>query len=329
MASHIGRRKFLAMLGGAAAAWPLAARAQQPMPVIGFLNSRSPDGTVRDLAAFRKGLAKAGYVEGHNVAIEYRWADGKYEQLPALAADLVRRKVAVIAATGGEPSALAAKAATATIPIVFTSAGDPVKLGLVTSLNRPDNATGVHWLLGTVAPKRLELLRELVPKASVIIMLVNPAFPSAEHETKEVLASGRTLGLQIHIVTATNDSEIDAAFGTLAERRIDALLVGSDAFFVSRRARIIAAAANFAVPVMYFARDFPEDGGLISYGTSIADAYHQVGIYSGQILNGTKPSDLPVVQPTKIELVINLKTAKALGLQIPDRLLALADEVIE
>ncbi len=325
------RRDFITLLGGAALTWPRDVHAQQlATPVIGFLSSRSPGETAPSVAAFRTGLAKAGYVEGQNVTIEYRWAEGRYEQLPALAADLVRRQVAVIVATGGEVSALAAKAATSTIPIVFTSGGDPVNLGLVASLNRPGgNATGASLFFGLFAPKRLELLQQLVPKAAVFGVLVNPGFPSAEQETKDMLAAGRTLGRQVHIMTASTEGEIDAAFGTLIERRVDALVVSTDALFISRRRQLIALAAHHAVPVMYFARDFPADGGLMSYGSNTGDAYRQVGVYAGQILNGAKPADLPVVQLSKFELVINLKTAKTLGLDVPPTLLALADEVIE
>jgi putative ABC transport system substrate-binding protein len=331
MASHIGRRKFLATLGGAGVAWPLAARAQQSaIPVVGFLNSTSPDLYAHLAAAFRKGLSEAGYVEGQNVAIEYRWAEGQYDRLPALAADLVRRQVAVIAATGGEPSILAAKATTSTIPLLFITGGDPVKLGIVTSLSRPGgNATGVSSFYSVLGPKRLALLQELVPKIAAIGVLANPAFAYTEEEMKDVRAAGRALDKQIHIATATTESEIDAAFASLVERRVDALVLIVDPFFVSRRGRFIALAAHYAVPVMYFSRDFAADGGLISYGPNLAEAYHQVGVYAGQILKGAKPANLPVVQPTKFEFVINLKTAKTLGLQIPDKLLALADEVIE
>jgi putative ABC transport system substrate-binding protein len=298
--------------------------------VIGFLSGRSPGETAPVLAAFRTGLAKTGYFEGQNVTIEYRWANGRYDQLQPLAADLVRRQVAVIVATGGERSALAAKAATLTIPIVFTSGGDPVELGLVASLNRPGgNVTGYHLLFGGVGPKRLELLQELVPKAAVIAMLVNPAFPSAEQETKEVLAAGRTLGKHIHIFTASTENQIDAIFGSLVDRRVDALIVSTDAFFISRREQLIALTAQHAVPVIYFAREFATAGGLISYGSNLADGYRQVGVYTGEILNGAKPANLPIVQPTKFELVINLNTAKALGITIPPSLLMRADEVIE
>jgi putative tryptophan/tyrosine transport system substrate-binding protein len=325
------RREFITLLGGAAAVWPLAARAQQPtMPVVGFLNSTSPGLYAHLVAAFRKGLSEAGYVEGRNVAIEYRWAEGQYDRLPALAADLVRRQVAVIAATGGEPSVLAAKAATLTIPILFITGSDPVKLGIVASLNRPGgNVTGVSIFYSVLGPKRLALLQELVPKIAVIGVLVNPAFAYTEEETKDVLAAGRALDKQIQIANASTEGEIDAAFGSLVERRVDAIMVGVDPFFVSRRGRFIALAAQHAVPMMYFSRDFSADGGLMSYGPNLADAYHQVGVYTGQILNGAKPANLPVVQPTKFELVINLKTARALGLSVPPTLLAIADEVIE
>ena len=324
------RREFITLLG-AAVAWSLAARAQQQaMPVIGFLNSTSPGPYAHLVAAFRKGLIEAGYVEGRNVAIEYRWAEGQYDRLPALAADLVRRQVAVIAACGGEPSVLAAKATTSTIPILFITGGDPVKLGIVASLNRPGgNVTGVSIFYSVLGPKRLALLQELVPKMAVVGVVANPAFVYTEDETKELLAAGRALDKQIQIASASTDGEIDAAFGRLVEHGIDALMVAVDPFFVNRRGRFIALAAHHAVPAMYFSPDFTADGGLISYGPNLAEAYQQVGVYAGQILNGAKPANLPVLQPTKFELVINLKTAKTLGLEIPPKLLALADEVIE
>jgi putative ABC transport system substrate-binding protein len=311
-------------------ACPITARAQQPTKVVGFLSGRSAVDTAPAVAAFRKGLARAGYVEGQNVAIEYRWADGRYEELPALAADLVSRRVAVIVATGGETSALAAKAATQTIPIVFTSGGDPVALGLVDSLNRPGgNVTGYHLFFGGVGAKRLQLLQEFVPKAATIAMVVNPAFPSTEQESREVRAAGQTVGNHIHIMTASTEDELDSTFRELIERRVDAVMIGTDAFFISRRDRIVGLAAHHGLPAIYFAREFAASGGLISYGSNLAEGYCQVGAYTGEILSGAKPANLPIVQPTKFELVINLNTAKALGLTIPSFLVARADELIE
>jgi putative tryptophan/tyrosine transport system substrate-binding protein len=326
----VRRRRFITLIGGAAA-WPLVARAQQAaIPVIGLLSSRSPGEAAPSVAALRAGLAKVGYVEGQNVTIEYRWAEGHYDRLPALAVELTRRQVAVIVAMGGEPSALAAKAATQTIPIVFNSGGDPVKLGIVASLNRPgDNATGVSMLFVELGPKQLEMLHKLLPKVAVIAVLVNPTMASAEKETQDALAAGRALGKQVHIVTASREGEIGTAFGDVVKHGAGALLVAPDPFFFARREHLVALAAHHAVPAIYFAREFPEAGGLMSYGTSVADVYQQVGIYAGRILKGEKPADLPVVQPTKSELVIKLKTAKALGLEVPPDLLAIADEVIE
>jgi putative ABC transport system substrate-binding protein len=278
----------------------------------------------------RAGLAKAGYVEGQNVTIEYRWAEGHYDRLPALAEDLTRRRVTVIVTMGGEPSALAATAATQTIPIVFNSGGDPVEAGLVASLNRPGgNATGATMLAVELGPKQLEILQELVPKIAVIAVLVNPTIVLAEKEAKDATASARALGKQVHIVNASSEGEIETAFGNLMERRAGALMVAPDPFFFARREQIVALAAHYAVPAIYFLREFPEAGGLMSYGTSLAGVYEQVGLYAGRILKGEKPADLPVVQPTKFEFVINLKTANALGLDVPPSLLATADEVIE
>ncbi len=307
----MNRRAFISLLGGAVAAWPLAARAQQPaMPVIGFLSTTSPETIVeRSLRAFRQGLKEAGFVEGENVAIEYRGVEGRYDRLPALAAELVRRQVAVIAATGGAPSALAAKAATTTIPIVFAVADDPVRLGLVANLARPGgNATGINFFVGELVAK--ELLRELVPAATRVAVLVNPTFPDAEPTVRDVTAAARAIGWQIQVLNASNSREIDAAFATLVRERV-------------------TLAARDRIPAAYSNRDYAEAGGLMTYGTKIADAYRQIGTYAGRILKGSKPADLPVLQSTKFELVINAQTARLLGLIVPDKLLARADEVIE
>jgi putative tryptophan/tyrosine transport system substrate-binding protein len=326
----VKRREFITLLGGAAT-WPLAARAQQPvMPVVGFLSSRSPDESKHLVAAFRTGLQTVGYVEGQNVAIEYRWAEGQYARLPELAADLVRRGVAVLVTTGGEPSALAAKEATSTIPIVFTVGGDPVKVGLVASLNRPGgNATGVSLLTTAPEAKRLGLLNEVVPNAAVFGVLINPNYQEAEAQSREVQDAARAIGRQIQIANAGNDRELEAAFAALVQQRASALLVSADPFFDTRRDRIVALAAQFKLPAIYQFRDFAVAGGLMSYGISITDGYRQVGIYAGQVLKGAKPADLPMHQSIKFEFVINLRTAKALGVKISDNLLSLADEVIE
>jgi putative ABC transport system substrate-binding protein len=325
------RRYFITGIAGSAATWALTARAQQlAMPKIGFLDSGSAAAFATRAAAFRQGLNETGYVEGQNVAIEYRWADGEYDRLPALAADLVGHHVAVIAATGSPNSAEAANAATTSIPIVFANGGDPVNLGLVRSLNRPGgNATGVSYFLSALGPKRLELLRELVPTAAVIGLLVNPNNPVTASDMKDMRAAADTVGQQLRILNASSERDIDAAFATLTQQRASALLVHNDAFFSSRHKRIVELAAYHAVPAIYYLRDFVTAGGLVSYGASVLDGYRLVGTYAGRILKGEKPADLPVQQPTKFELVINLKTAKTLGLTVPDKLLALADEVIE
>jgi putative ABC transport system substrate-binding protein len=326
----IRRREVMALLGGAAA-WPLAARAQQPaMPVIGFLSSRSSGESAHHVGAFNQGLHEVGYVADQNVAIEYRWADGQYDRLPALASELVARRVSVIAAAGGNVSALAAKTATSTIPIVFIVGDDPVKLGLVASLNRPGgNATGMSVFTTELGAKRLELLLELLPKASVIALLINPNYQGAGAEAMAVQAAARDIGRQLLVLNASSERDIETAFTTLAPQHVDALLIDADALFVSRRDHLVALAARHSMPAIYDLREFAAAGGLISYGTSLPDAYRRLGTYTGRILKNERPTDLPVMQPTKFELVINLKTAKALGLTVPDKLLALADEVIE
>jgi ABC-type uncharacterized transport system substrate-binding protein len=325
----MNRRGFITLLG-AAAAWPLAARAQQAAtPVIGFLDPRSPDGMTERLRAFRQGLKDTGYVDGENVAIEYRWAEGQNDRLPALADELVRRRVAVIAAFG-IVAASAAKSATTTIPIVFIAPEDPVRHSLVASLARPGgNLTGINIFTTELVTKRLGLLHELVPGAVRVAVLVNPAYPDSEPMVRDVVAAARAMGLQIQLLNASNSREINAAFASLVHERPDALFVGSEPFLNSRRVQLVHLASRHAVPATYGLRDYAEVGGLMSYGPNIADAFRQVGVYTGRILKGTKPADLPVVQASKFELVINAETARLLGLTVPDKLLVAADEVIE
>src|SRR5215467_10804895 len=325
------RREFIALLGGAATEWPYVAQAQkQAMLVIGFLHSGSPDGYAPMVTAFRQGLQETGHIEGQNVAIEYRWAEGHYDRLPAMAADLIRQPLAVLVATGGAASGLAAKSATTATPIVFISGTDPVKIGLVASLNRPEgNATGVNVLTSELVMKRLELLRHLIPNAKLIAVLANPINFATPTNLQDLQAAARALGLQLVVLNASQERDIDAVFAAVVAQRANALLISPDPFFFSRRDRILALAARDAVPAMYEWREFAAAGGLISYGASLSDAYRLVGIYAGRILNGAKPSDLPVQQSTKVELVINLKTAKAIGLAVSPTLLARADEVIE
>jgi putative ABC transport system substrate-binding protein len=325
------RRDFITLLGGAAVAFSHPARAQQPaVPTIGYLSTRSPGEAKYVTDAFTHGLNESGYVEGRNLAIEFRWAELQYDRLPALASDLVRRQMAVIAAVGGAHSGLAAKALTSTIPIVFVSAGDPITFGLVTSLSRPDgNVTGITMTTVALAPKRLEVLHELVPAPAMIAMLANPTSPYFEPETKDVIGSARALGRQVQVLYAGTAQEIEAAFATLVQQRAGALLVSGDPYFDSQRDRLVALTARHAIPAIYQWREFAAIGGLVSYGTSITDAYQQAGAYVSKILKGAKPADLPVLQPTRYELVINLKTAKALGLTVPVSLLGRADELIE
>jgi putative tryptophan/tyrosine transport system substrate-binding protein len=326
------RRDFVTLLGGAAAAWPLAARAQQPaMPVIGFVSGRSLEGSARHVGALRKGLSETGYVEGQNVTVEYYWLDGQYERLPSLMADLVRRRVAIIATPGSNPAALAAKAATKTIPIVFGVGEDPVKLGLVASLARPGgNATGINFFVAELAAKRLGLLHELVPKAVRIAVLVNPAnAPTAEATLRDIPEAARAMGLQIQVLNASTSREIEAAFATLVRDQAEALYVAADGFFTGRRVQFATLATRYSIPMAHSARETVEAGGLMSYGTDVLDMYRQVGVYAGQVLKGAKPADLPVLQSTKFEFVINAQTARALGIEVPNSIQLLADEVIE
>ena len=326
----MNRRDFITLLGGAAATWPLAARAQQPaMPVVGFVNAGSPDVVI--VAGFRTGLNEAGYVESQNVTVEYHWLEGQFDRLPALMADLARRRVAVIATPNGNLAAIAAKAATTTIPIVFSVGEDPVKLGLVDSLARPGgNATGANIFNNEITAKRLGLLHELVPKASRIAVLVNPAnTPVAETTLRDIPEAARALGLQTHILNASTSREIEAAFAALVREQADALFVASDIYFLSRRVQLATLAAHYRIPAAYYAREAVEVGGLMSYGTDRADMYRHFGVYTGQILKGAKPADLPVLQSSKFEFVINAQTARLLGIEVPNALQLLADEVIE
>ena len=324
------RREFIALIGSAAA-WPVAVRAQQPtMPKIGFLSSNSADGIPQFTAAFREGLSTAGFIEGKNVTIEYRWADAHLERVPALALDLIRRRVDVLFTSGGDVPVLVAKGATTTIPIVFISTSDPVDMGFVASLNRPGgNVTGVTFIAGELGPKRVELVRELLPKAAVVGFVLNPNIPTAAFNAADMETAARGLGLKTHVLHAISDQEIDAAFAKFVELKIDALLVLPDASFQSRRDQFARLAAHYALPTIYYSREYVAAGGLVSYGANFRVGFRQAGNYVGRILRGAKPADLPVEQPTKLELAINLKTAKALGLSVPPSLLARADEVIE
>jgi len=331
MAFNSGRRNFITLLGGTAASWSFAARAEQPAtPAIGVLSSQSAAAVERPLMAFQRGLNELGYVDGQTIAIEYRWAEGQYDRLSALATDLVRRKVAVIVALGGDPPALAAKAATATIPIVFIVGSDPVTFGLVESLNRPGgNATGVNLLLTEIESKRIGLLHELVPTATKFAMLVNPKTANAEAQIRDAQAATRALGLPMEVFNASSDADLEPGFARLTQSKIDALLVEADPYFVARRNLIISLATQHAIPTIYPLREFSDSGGLISYGTNLVEAYRQTANYVSRILKGEKPADLPVVQLTKFELVVNVKAAKALGLTVPQTVLVAADEVIE
>ena len=324
------RREFISLIGGVAATWPLAVQAQQPaLPVVAFVRDGSPEANARYVAAFRKGLNESGYVEGQNVTVEYHWLEGQYDRLPALLADLVRRQVAVIA-TPGNVTSVAAKAATAAIPIVFAVGEDPVKLGLVASLARPGgNATGTNFLLVEVTAKRLRLLHELVPKAVRVAVLVNPSNSATDTTVRGTKEAAATLGLQLQILNASSIGEIDEAFATLARERPDALFVGGDAFFIGRTVQLATLTARYGIPSTYSQRIYVAAGGLMSYGTDFGEAFRQVGVYTGSILKGAKPADLPVLQSTKFELVINLQTARVLGIEVPPGIMSIADEVIE
>jgi len=328
--SSTRRREFIALLGGAAA-WPLATRAQQPaMPEVGFLHDGSSEGRAHLAAAFRQGLTEAGYIEGRNVLVEYHWAEAQYDRLPAMVAELVQRQVAVIATPGSAAAPLLAKAATKTIPIVFSVGTDPVKLGLVSSLNRPEgNVTGISYFTQELGPKRLGLLRELMPPGADVVVLANPKSPPTEYAVQDMQAAASAVGQQLSVLHASSNQEINAAFVAMVQRRAPALMIVPDPLFTSRRVQLVTLAARHAIPAIYTSREFAEVGGLMSYGTNLPDVYRQVGSYVGRILKGAKPHDLPVVRPTKYELVINLATAKALGLDVPPTLLAQADEMIE
>jgi putative ABC transport system substrate-binding protein len=324
------RRQFISVLGGVAAGWPLGAHAQARPAVLGLVSTRAADDSAYLIGPFRRGLAESGYTEGQNLTIEYRWAEGKYDRLPALAAELINRRVSVIVAGGNDTAALTVKTASATIPLVFVVGSDPVKLGLVASFNRPGgNATGFTILTNTLEPKRLGLLHELVPQVKTIGVLLNPANPAAQRQLKDLEDAAHTIALELEIFRASTDPEIDSAFEAMAKRRIAALTVAADGYFNSRRQKIVALIARQAAPAMYQFREYPQIGGLMSYGIDLGEAYRQAGIYAGRILKGDKPGDLPVLQPTKFEFIINQKTAKALGIKFSDNLLSLADEVLE
>jgi putative ABC transport system substrate-binding protein len=325
------RRDFISLVGGSAVAWPLAAHAQQPaVPVIGFVSTRSPEGSPHLTEAFRRGLNEEGFIDSQNVTVEFRWTGGDYDRLSAVMADLVTRKVAVIAAVGGELTAEAAKQTTSTIPIVFVVGSDPVTLGLVASYNRPGgNVTGINILTNTMEPKRLGILHDLVPQASMIAALVNPKWPPAEIQLKDIEQAAQAIGMKTDVFRASTESEIDAAFQSMARLKMQALIVAADPFFNTRRSNLIALSAQYKLPTIYQLREYAVGGGLVSYGIDLPDAYRQAGVYAARILKGAKPADLPVLQPTKFEFVINLRTAKVLGIKISDNLMSLADEVIE